>query len=222
MIDQTLLVRRIASLQPYETIWQEMRAFTDARLETTPDELWLLEHAPVFTQGQNGKPEHILKKTHIPIVQTDRGGQVTYHGPGQLMIYTLINLKRKKWQVRALVTLLEKTIIDLLMDLELSAYSKTDAPGIYIKVQGEETKICSIGLRIRRGCSYHGLAFNIAMEMTPFSLINPCGFNKLKMSQVRDFMPTITMEQIMGLLIEHLKKHLDYTTIHTFNHLPGQ
>lgn len=221
MIDQTLYVRRILSLQPYETIWREMRALTDVRDDATPDELWLLEHDAVFTQGQNGKPEHILEKSHIPIVQTDRGGQVTYHGPGQLMIYTLINIKRKKWQVRTLVTLLENTMIDLLASLQLSAYSKLNAPGIYIKIKDGETKICSIGLRIRRGCSYHGLAFNIAMDMMPFTLINPCGFNRLKMSQVSDFIPAITMERVTTLLIEHLKKRLDYTTIHTFNHLPG-
>lgn len=224
--DHILHVRHIADQVPYETTWLAMKTFTDQRGDNTPDELWLLEHPSVFTQGQNGKPEHILKPGDIPIVQTDRGGQVTYHGPGQLMMYTLIDLKRKKLQVRTLVSQLEDTIIDFLKAKQIAAYSKKEAPGIYLTTktaleEQKEAKICSIGLRIRRGCSYHGLAFNIAMDLEPFTRINPCGFNQLSMSQVSDFIPGITVAKAAVDVIEHLKMRLFYTTIHTFNQLPG-
>lgn len=212
---------RILEINDYETIWQAMRHFTDTRTSETPDECWLLEHHPVFTQGQNGKPEHVLSPGDIPIVQSDRGGQVTYHGPGQLMIYTLVDLKRKQLSVRQFVSLLEQTIIDFLQEKNIVSYHKKEAPGIYLMKDDQESKICSIGLRVRRGASYHGLAFNIAMDLEPFTRINPCGFDSLKMSQVKDFIPDITMQNAIEGIILHLKKHLFYTSIHTFDHLAG-
>ncbi len=158
----------------------------------TADEIWLLEHPPVFTQGQNGKPEHVLNPGVIPIVQSDRGGQITYHGPGQLVIYTLIDVKRKKLNVRQLVTLLEQSVIQLLAKYQIQAYAECKAPGIYVN----EKKICSVGLRIRRGCSYHGLALNIDMNLEPFSRINPCGFADLHMVQFTDLAGPQNMQDI--------------------------
>lgn len=168
---------------PFEPLAQKMREFTDTRDSTTPDEYWIVEHLPVYTLGQAGKPEHILNPGNIPIVNTDRGGQVTYHGPGQLVIYTLIDLKRKDIGVRQLVSHLENSIISLLKDYKLEAISKCDAPGVYIN----EAKIASIGLRIRKGCSYHGLSFNVNMDLSPFQGINPCGYQNLKITQLKDF-----------------------------------
>ncbi|MBV1775072.1 lipoyl(octanoyl) transferase LipB [Burkholderiaceae bacterium DAT-1] len=160
-----------------------MQAFTDARSESTPDELWLLEHPPVYTQGQAGKPEHVLNPGNIPIIQIDRGGQVTYHGPGQLVAYPLIDLTRRKLGVRELVRRIEQSVIDLLADFDIHAYGKVDAPGVYV----DEAKIASIGLRIRNGKSYHGVAVNIGMDLEPFSRINPCGYQGLRMVQLNDF-----------------------------------
>jgi lipoyl(octanoyl) transferase len=204
----SLLHIRWLGLQPYEKTWAAMRSFTDERQEDALDEIWLLEHTPVFTQGQNGKPEHVLNTSNIPIVQTDRGGQVTYHGPGQLMIYTLIDLRRKKFQIRELVTRLEQSIIDFLSHLNISAIAKRDAPGVYVN----EKKIASIGLRIRRGCSYHGIAFNVAMDLSPFKNINPCGYQQLEMTQIADFMRSESLEATGRELVNYLMKNLGYTT----------
>ena len=171
-----VVIIRSLGRQDYLATWAAMQQFTNERLtdETngTIDEIWLLEHLPVFTQGQNGKPEHILNPGDIPIVQTDRGGQVTYHGPGQLMVYVLIDLKRKKFNVRQLVTLLEQSVIDMLASHGIKAVAKCDAPGVYV----DGKKLCSIGLRIRRGCSYHGIAFNVNMDLTPFHASIPAVF----------------------------------------------
>lgn len=168
--------------QDYASTWQAMQDFTRTRTDETADEIWLLEHPPVFTQGQNGKPEHVLNPGDIPIVKTDRGGQVTYHGPGQLMVYTLIDVKRKKMNVRELVTRLEQSVVDYLASHGANAEARRDAPGVYINSK----KIASIGLRIRKGCSYHGIAFNIRMDLAPFQRINPCGFVDLSMTQLID------------------------------------
>lgn len=192
----------------YQSVWQEMKKFSNERNATTLDEVWLVEHPPVFTQGQNGRAEHILNPGDIPIVITDRGGQVTYHGPGQLMIYVLVDLIRKKTNVRELVTNLEQSIIDFLHEYNIHAYSKREAPGVYI----DDEKICSIGLRIRHGCSYHGLAFNVAMDMHPFTLINPCGFTELKMTQFIDHGGLSDIKQTGDKLINYLMKNLGYTT----------
>jgi len=167
---------------PFEPLAQQMREFTDARNSDTPDEFWVVEHLPVYTLGQAGKPEHILNPGNIPIVKTDRGGQVTYHGPGQLVIYLLMDIKRRGLGVRPLVSHIENSIIELLKDYGLQANSKCEAPGVYIN----SAKIASIGLRIRHGCCYHGLALNVNMDLSPFSGINPCGFQNLKITQLKD------------------------------------
>lgn len=195
--------------QDYLSCWRAMQQFTQNRNEETIDEIWLLEHHPVFTQGQNGKAEHIIKAGDIPVIQTDRGGQVTYHGPGQLMVYTLIDIKRKRLNIRELVTLLEQSVIDLLAEFNIDAQAKPAAPGVYVNNQ----KICSIGLRIRRGCAYHGIAFNIAMDLEPFTRINPCGFTTLKMTQLRDWVNLQDISESGRKLTTYLTKHLRYTEI---------
>ena len=160
---------RDLGLIDYEPAWQAMQRFTDGRNRDTPDEVWLVQHPAVFTQGQSGKPEHLLLPGDIPVVQVDRGGQVTYHGPGQLVIYLMLDLKRRKMGVRELVTKIEQAIVDLLTPYQINAYPKKDAPGVYV----DDMKIASLGLRVRRGCSFHGLALNIDMDMEPFLRINP-------------------------------------------------
>ncbi len=203
----TVIIRPLKKID-YETCWREMQNFTNTRTEETTDEIWLIEHPPVFTQGQNGKPEHLLNPGNIPVIKVDRGGQVTYHGPGQLVAYTLIDLKRKKFNIRQLVTLLEQSVIDVLSDYQIQAEARRDAPGIYV----DQAKICSIGLRIRRGCSYHGLAFNIAMDLEPFSRINPCGYAKLKMTQLSDLSHTAEFKEVIPKLTHYLSKNLGYNT----------
>lgn len=200
-----LIIRQLPRL-PYEPVWQAMRTFTDTRDEETTDEVWLLEHDPVFTQGQAGKAEHVLNSHDIPIVQTDRGGQVTYHGPGQLMVYTLIDVHRKKLNTRDLVCHLEKLTIDLLDEYGIEALGKRDAPGVYV----DDAKICSIGLRMRRGASYHGIALNVDMDLTPFSYINPCGFRGLQMTQISNF-AEVTFDTIRATILPHLLRRFDYT-----------
>lgn len=181
-----LTIKRLG-LVDYVPTWQAMQAFTAARDETTPDELWLLEHPPVYTQGQAGKPEHVLNPGDIPIVQIDRGGQVTYHGPGQLIAYLMLDLKRHKLGVRELVRKLEQSVIDVLADYDIEAYGKVDAPGVYVMREGGEAKIAALGLRIRNGYSYHGLSFNVNMDLEPFSRINPCGYAGLQVAQLADY-----------------------------------
>jgi lipoyl(octanoyl) transferase len=206
MITDTVTLR-LLGVQDYQSCWQAMKQFTDSRDVDTPDEIWLLEHPPVFTQGQNGKAEHILQTSHIPIIQTDRGGQVTFHGPGQIVIYTLIDMKRKKFHVRDMVTHLEQAIIQLLASYHITAIAKKEAPGVYV----EHKKIASVGLRVRRGCSYHGLALNVDMDMQPFSYINPCGFTALKMTQLIEIVNYIKPQEIGLQLIEYLSTNLGYT-----------
>jgi lipoyl(octanoyl) transferase len=181
MINQQFIVRPL-QLGDYKKIALAMRLFTDKRTPETPDEIWLIEHNPVYTLGQAGKLEHILNPGNIPIEKTDRGGQVTYHGPGQLVIYPLLNLRRLNLGVRELVSLLENTIINLLATYDINAEAKKEAPGVYVN----SAKIASIGLRIRRGYCYHGLAFNIAMDLSPFTGINPCGMSQLTITQLSD------------------------------------
>jgi lipoyl(octanoyl) transferase len=175
------IIIRNLGLCDYAAIWEQMQQFTTARTATTPDEIWLLEHPPVFTQGLAGKPEHVLNPGDIPIVQTDRGGQITYHGPGQLVGYVLFDLKRAKIGVKQFVHLLETAAINLLADYKISAHSDPHAPGVYV----DKSKICSIGLRIRRGCSYHGIALNVNNDLEPFTRINPCGFRNLHMTNIK-------------------------------------
>jgi lipoyl(octanoyl) transferase len=178
---QPLTVRHLGQ-QPYGPVWAAMRDFTDARDADTGDELWLVEHDPVFTQGLAGKPEHLLNPGGIPVVQTDRGGQVTYHGPGQVVAYPLLDLERKGVGVRCLVDRLEQAVIDVLAGMGVAGGRQEGAPGVFVG----PAKIASIGLKVRRGRTYHGLAFNVDMDLAPFSLINPCGFSGLTMTQVVD------------------------------------
>lgn len=208
MTANTLRIRWLGQ-QDYLSCWQAMQDFTNQRTETTIDEVWLLEHTPVFTQGQNGKPEHVLNPGSIPIVQTDRGGQVTYHGPGQLMAYILVDLRRKKLNVRELVTKIEQSVIALLAEYHITAIAKTEAPGVYV----DEAKICSIGLRIRRGCSYHGIAFNVGMDLEPFTRINPCGFSQLKMTQFSALGGLNDTLETGRKLVDYLGKHLGYNSV---------
>jgi len=192
-----ILVRHLG-LQPYEPVSQAMHDFTDRRDDTTPDEIWLVEHLPVFTQGQAGKAEHLLMTGDIPVIQSDRGGQVTYHGPGQQVMYVLLNLKRRKLGVRELVTLLEQTVVNTLAEYDIDAHPRADAPGVYVG----EMKICSLGLRIRKGCSFHGLALNINMDLAPFQRINPCGYAGMEMTQMRQWVDTATPENIRPVLLK--------------------
>ncbi len=189
MLQDTILIRHLG-LQPYEPVSLAMHDFTDTRDDTTPDEIWLVEHYPVFTQGQAGKAEHVLMPGDIPVIQSDRGGQVTYHGPGQQVMYVLLNLKRRKLGVRELVTLLEQTVVNTLAESNIEAYPRADAPGVYVGGK----KICSLGLRIRKGCSFHGLALNIAMDLAPFQRINPCGYAGMEMAQMSQWVPDATTD----------------------------
>lgn len=187
----------------YQQTWQKMRDFTLSRNESTPDEIWLLEHQPVFTQGMAGKPEHVLNPGNIPIIQTDRGGQVTYHGPGQLIGYVLFNLRRLKLGVKSYVSLIENSVVQLLADYDIEANTKLGAPGVYVA----DKKICSIGLKIARGCSYHGIALNVNNDLEPFSRINPCGFQNLQMTKISDFV-AVNVDEIGKKFCEKLLKNL--------------
>jgi lipoyl(octanoyl) transferase len=173
---------RELGLQPYETIWRDMQQFTQKRTEETSDEIWVLEHLPIYTLGLNGKQEHLLNPGDIPIIQCDRGGQVTYHGPGQLVVYTLLDIKRLKLGIRQLVTLLEQAMITALAQFDITAIAKPEAPGIYVN----DKKIGSIGIRIKKNCSYHGISLNNNMDLTPFDHINTCGFKNLQVTQLAD------------------------------------
>ena len=192
--------------QPYLTTWQAMKDFTDQRTADTEDEIWLVEHPAVFTLGQAGKSEHILQKTDIPIIKSDRGGQVTYHGPGQLIAYILMDIKRSQLGIRKLVELLEQSVIDLLANFDIQANGNRQAPGIYVKDQ----KISSIGLRVRRGCTFHGLSLNVDMDLNPFLMINPCGYKDLTMTQLKDLGITASMDTIKRNLLCHLLANLSY------------
>jgi lipoyl(octanoyl) transferase len=184
----------------YEPTWRAMQAFTEQRGPETPDEIWFLEHPPVFTLGMNAAPEHVLAPGDIPLVQIDRGGQVTYHGPGQLVVYPLIDMRRRALGVRELVVALENGIIAMLAARNIAALGRRDAPGIYV----EGRKLASIGLRIRRGCSYHGLAFNVAMDLEPFRRINPCGFRGLEVTDLRTLGISLELRDVAELLAPHL------------------
>ena len=193
-------VIRQLGLVDYESTFAAMQAFTAARQPDTPDELWVLQHPPVFTQGLAGKPEHILQLTPIPIVQTDRGGQVTYHGPGQLVVYLLLQLDRYGTSIRALVRAIEQAVIDLLAEYGINAYGKVDAPGVYV----DEAKVASIGLRVKHGCTYHGVSLNIDMDMAPFNWINPCGYANMRMTQLRELGVNERFEDISERFLAHL------------------
>lgn len=184
----------------YSKVWHAMQNFTDERGEHTSDELWLVEHFPVFTQGQAGKDEHLLMPGDIEVVKVDRGGQVTYHGPGQQVIYFMINLRRRKMGVRQLVTLIENAIVESLKDFDIKAYPKPNAPGVYV----DDKKIASLGLRVRKGCSFHGLALNVNMDLSPFLRINPCGYAGLEMIQTCDINGPQNITDASNALVKHL------------------
>ena len=201
-----LIVRRLGRVE-YLPTWRRMRDFTLSRDDDTPGELWLVEHPPVFTLGQAGKREHLLNPGDIPVVRTDRGGQVTYHGPGQLLVYVLIDLRETGAGVRALVSALENSVIDLLADLGIVAAARADAPGVYVG----DAKIAALGLRIKRGRSYHGLALNIDMDLSPYQRINPCGHAGMPVTQLHDLGSTASLEESADRLVEKLAARLGYT-----------
>ncbi|MFM1682992.1 lipoyl(octanoyl) transferase LipB [Aeromonas salmonicida] len=208
-----LLVRQLGR-RPYQPVWDAMKAFTDNRTSDTPDEFWVVEHDPVYTQGQAGKAEHLLAPGDIPVVQSDRGGQVTYHGPGQLVLYVLVDVRRSKLSVRELVTCLETAIINTLAKSDIQAYAKADAPGVYVTNElGMEAKLASLGLRIRKGCSFHGLALNINMDMTPFLRINPCGYAGMAMTQTSALSGPQSVAEAQAILVAELASLIGYQTI---------
>lgn len=198
-------IRRLGRVE-YEPTWHAMQAFTASRTADTHDELWIVEHPPVYTLGQAGKPEHVLRDVDIPIVKIDRGGQVTYHGPGQVVIYLLLDLGRLKIKVRELVTAIEQAVIDFLGNHGLSAERRSGAPGVYVG----PAKIAALGLKIKNGCSYHGLSLNVDMDLTPFAAINPCGYAGLQVVQTKDFNVPLTAteagEQLSQFLLRQLEK----------------
>lgn len=191
-------------IEPYMQTYQAMHAFTKNRNENTTDEIWLVEHLPVFTQGKVGKPEHLLTQSDIPVVQTDRGGQITYHAPGQQIMYILLDLKRRQIGIRQVVSYLENCVIQTLAHYDIVAYAKADAPGVYI----DHKKICSLGLHIQHGCTLHGLALNINMDLTPFNYINPCGYAGLEMTQLNHYVSQIDLNEIRQLLTDQFIKQL--------------
>lgn len=190
----------------YQSTWDAMLEFTECRVATTPDEIWLLEHPPVFTQGLAGKKEHLLAPGDIPVIQTDRGGQVTYHGPGQLVCYFLLDLKRLGIGPKSLVHSIEHAVIALLSEYDIHAATQKGAPGIYV----DGSKIGSIGLRIKKGCSYHGLSLNVDMDLSPFNRINPCGFAKLPMTQMANHAANVSFDNVKNQLVKHIKTVFGY------------
>ena len=205
MVDVTndLIIRKLG-LCDYAEIWQDMKDFTRNRAADTQDELWILEHYPVFTLGTNGKTEHILDAGEIPIVNIDRGGQVTYHGPGQLVIYLLLNLHRRKLGVRKLVSIIEASIIKLLDNYQITARNDPQAPGVYVN----EKKVAALGLRVSRGCTTHGLSLNVDMDLLPFTRINPCGYENLEVTQCKDLGIPKTLTQLADELVSILQQLL--------------
>ncbi len=212
---------RFLGLADYETVWKAMRDFTDARDATTPDELWFLQHPRVFTQGQAGKAEHVLAPGDIPVIQVDRGGQVTYHGPGQIVGYLLIDLRRRGTGIRELVTAIENSLIDLLAELGVQSAARSDAPGVYLP---SGAKIAALGLRVRRGCTFHGLSLNVDMDLEPFARINPCGFSGLEVAQLRDLLPSLpSIERLEKQLLDVMCRRLGYdrNRVETVDALPA-
>ena len=203
-MNKTSAIIRYLGESNYHPIWQWMKLFTDNRQTDTNDEIWFVEHRPVFTQGLAGRAEHLLDPGDIPVIQTDRGGQVTYHGPGQMVVYFLIDMRRKQIGIRDLVGALEQAIIDYLSGYEIKAHGRREAPGVYV----DEKKICSIGLRIRGGCSYHGIAFNVNMDLQPFSRINPCGLRGLQMTQLLEFNVAKSVRVVSDECLPYILKNL--------------
>ena len=195
-------------LQDYTSTWQEMVSFTENRSDQTEDELWTLEHRSVFTQGLNGKPEHLLKESEIDIIQSDRGGQITYHGPGQIIVYCLIDIKRLGIGVKEMVRIIEKSIIDLLGDYSILSHKIAGAPGVYV----DGSKIAALGLKVKRGKTYHGLSLNVDMNLSPYKLINPCGYRDLNVTQMSNLTDNkLELDKIKKQLTKHLTKYVSRT-----------
>lgn len=197
-----MIIRELGRV-PYEPTWRAMQEFTTLRDASMEDEIWVVEHPPVYTLGQAGKPEHLLHQTEIPLVQIDRGGQITYHGPGQVVVYLLLDLHRRHLKVREMVNLMEQSLIDCIADYGLKAERQDGAPGVYI----DGAKIAALGLRVRNGRSYHGLSLNVDMDLTPFTWINPCGYSGLRTIQLKDFGVTDAPEAVAQRLLGHLQRH---------------
>lgn len=201
---------RFMGMADYASTWQAMKQFTAQRTHATRDEIWILQHPPTYTQGQAGKPEHLLNARQIPVVQIDRGGQITYHGPGQIVAYLLLDLRRWKINVRQLVRLMEQSVINILAGYNIVASGRVDAPGVYVG----DAKIAALGLKIKQSCCYHGLSFNIDMDLTPYDFINPCGYTGLRVTQLKDFgvstplapIEQLLARQLLGLLADHYKE----------------
>lgn len=222
-LPETLLVRHLGR-QAYGPVFGAMKKFTDERDTDTPDEIWWVEHDPVFTQGQAGKEEHLLMPGDIPVVQVDRGGQVTYHGPGQIVGYPLLDLKRKGVGVRQLVSALENAMIHALGVYNIEAYARVDAPGVYVRgSEGQHLKIGSLGIRVRRGRAYHGLSLNVAMDLSPFLRINPCGYQGLEMTQVKDLIEADVpgMDALQAEMLGSLSRELGYSQIQDLSDPPA-
>ena len=205
-----MLVIKVRSkgLQDYLITWEEMKSFTENRDSDTLDELWTLEHNSVFTQGLSGKPEHLLKATQIPIIQSDRGGQITYHAPGQLIIYCLIDIKRLGIGIKKMVSIIEQSLIELLSSYDIKAHTLKGAPGVYVN----DSKIAALGLKVKHGKTYHGLSLNIDMDLSPYKLINPCGYSDLKVTQMRNLTYNIlSISDIQHELSEHLINSVEKT-----------
>lgn len=198
-----MIVRRLGPVA-YEPTWRAMQDFTAQRAQDTPDQIWLCQHPPVFTLGLAGKPEHLLRDIGIPVVKIDRGGQITYHGPGQLVAYLLLDLKRRGITIKGLVNRMEQALIDLLAEFGVSAARLTGAPGVYV----DGAKIGALGLKVKNGCCYHGLALNVAMDLAPFAAINPCGYEGMAVTQLAELVPGITLEQASAALLSQLERHL--------------
>jgi len=200
---------RVLGLAEYEPTWRAMQAFTTQRNAGTPDEIWLTQHPPVYTLGIAGRPEHLLRAdTGIPVVKIDRGGQITYHGPGQLVAYLLLDLKRRNLSIRPLVRKMESAVINLLASYGIASRYRADAPGVYVATGLQEAKIAALGLRIKNGCCYHGLALNIDMDLSPFNAINPCGYAGLKVTQLAAFGVSDALEAVGDKLVPHLQQAL--------------
>ena len=200
---ETLIIRHLGEVD-YETAWRNMQAFTNTREPNTPDELWFLEHPPVFTLGRNARQEHLHGTGEIPVLQVDRGGQVTYHGPGQLVVYTLLNIDRRQLGVQSLVRILEQAVIDLCTDYGIDAQRREKAPGVYV----DDCKLAALGLRVRKGCAFHGLSLNIDMDLAPFSMIDPCGYSDLDVTQLRSLGVEASMDTLTGQFQHHLERLL--------------
>ena len=219
-LDSSDIIVKILGLKDYQLVWKAMQNFTQSRDSATIDEVWIVEHPPVFTLGRNGKEEHILQDSEIPIVKVDRGGQVTYHGPGQLVIYVLLDLHRRNLGIRQLVTLIESCIIDLLACYKIEAQSDPKAPGVYVKGK----KVAALGLRVSKGCTTHGLSLNVDMDLSPFQLINPCGYEGLEVTQcvnlgVKDDI-AILANKLQGLITRELQTISTSSPLHSKRHPP--